>query len=214
MIFSADVLDSSLYPCSLWIVYKQSRINPAFARETFLRSVCKWGLSSSFRWDTTNNAIASSTNIHQTSRAGCMIASVVRGFKNIVRWQYNKRPWVTRDLHVRCGKSVSHWWFRSWKFAIRHRRSNICMSKLHDSLLSHELTASWCRDQKEMSFYFISTTYFLLIFPKSIQINNIHILHCHPPSFSLFFKSRGTLIFLSFSRFSFFFLAWNGIERE
>lgn len=50
--------------------------------------------------------------------------------------------------------------------------------------------------KKEMSFYFISTTYFLLIFPKSIHINNIHILHCHPPSFPLFFKSRGTLIFL------------------
>lgn len=73
---------------------------------------------------------------------------------------------------------------------------DICMSKLHDSLFSHELTASWCRDKKEMSFYFISTTYFLLIFPKSIHINNIHILHCHPPSFPLFFKSRGTLIFL------------------
>lgn len=37
------------------------------------------------------------------------------------------------------------------------------------------------------------------------------VIHLH---FLCFSRARGTLIFLSFSRFSFFFLAWNGIERE
>lgn len=81
MIFSADVLDCSLSS----FVYKQSRINPAFARENFYEVFVNEACHRLFAWDTTNNAVASSTNIHQTTRAGFTIASVMRGFKNIVR---------------------------------------------------------------------------------------------------------------------------------
>lgn len=199
MIFSADVLDCSLSS----FVYKQSRINPAFARENFYEVFVNEACHRLFAWDTTNNAVASSTNIHQTTRAGFTIASVMRGFKNIVRWQYNGRPWVTRDVHVRCGKSVSHWWFRSWKFAIRHAATSACQSCTtaysHMNWLPADVEIKkkcpFILFQPLIFFWFSPNRYILIISTFSIVIH-LHFLCFSRAEVPWFFFNF--LVFLSF----------------